>query len=346
MTPERLARFDDFFREEWDTAATGWSDGADVVLDDAVRLVVFKAACRWAGIPLASGSEAGLRAGDMMAMFDGAGALGRRRVRAWVARRRSEAWLGELATKVRSGELTVDAGSAFAVMAEHRDADGTPLSDQTLMTEMINLIRPTVAVARYITFAVLALQANPGERRLLERAPQRPSVDADATDPEDAVDDRTDPVWRFVQEVRRTAPFFPLVGGRVLEAFDWHGHAFAPGTRVLLDLYGIHRDPEIWDDPNEFRPERFLGWHGDPYRLIPQGAGDHRADHRCPGEWLTIMLMKTAVRQLTQTLDFAVESQDLGLRMTRIPTRPASGLVIRAVRQRAPAGTPRERVSA
>lgn len=334
MTPTRLAALDQAFRREWAAAVDSWADGREIVLDDAVREIVFRAVCGWAGVPLAPDGEAQRRAADMMAMFDGAGAVGRRRLHAWTARRRTERWMGELAARVRRGELTVDPESAFGAMADFRDANGAPLSDETLMTEMVNVVRPTVAVARYITFAALALQANPSERRLLERAAIQPATVPGALTPAAAVDDHADPVWRFVQEVRRTAPFFPLLGGRVLQPFSWEGHHFTAGTRVLLDLYGTNHDPAAWPEPEAFRPERFLGWNGDPFRLIPQGAGDPASDHRCPGEWITILLMKIAVRELTTGIDYAVASQDLRLRMTRIPTRPASGLSMRAVRSR------------
>lgn len=331
MTPERLAVFDDLFRQEWAAAVGRWTDGGSVGFDDAVRVVVCRAACRWAGVPL-SDDEASLRAADLMAMFDGAGAIGRRRARAWIARRRTESWMGDLARGVRTAVVRVDPESAFAVMTAHRDADGAPLSDEILMTEMVNLIRPTVAVARYVTFAALALHANPEERRVLQRARVRESVAPDAGDGAAAVDDPADPVWRFVQEVRRTAPFFPLLGGRVIEPFRWSDHSFAAGERVLFDLYGTNHAAASWPDPHRFDPDRFLGWTGDPYRLVPQGAGAPETDHRCPGEWLTIAAMKTAVRSLTTEVRYGIDSQDLRLRMTRIPTRPASGLVIRDVR--------------
>ncbi|MBO9532928.1 MAG: cytochrome P450 [Solirubrobacteraceae bacterium] len=332
MTPPRLQRFDELFAEEWQRAVNAWKQKDAIVLDDAVRTVVCRTACRWAGVPLDGDAEAERRGADMMAMFDGAGAIGRRRLLAWQARRRTEAWLGGLARDVRAGDLTVDPQSAFAVVAAHRDHDGTPLSNEIVMTEMVNLIRPTVAVARYITFAALALHANPAERRLLRRATPRPSVDPAALAPETAVDDAADPVWRFVQEVRRTAPFFPLLGGRATEPLTWHGHQFRQGQRVLIDLYGTNHDPVAWPEPDRFDPDRFLGWQGDANRLIPQGAGDHASDHRCPGEWLTIATMKTAIRSLATEIDYAVASQDLELSMRRIPTRPTTGLVIRAVR--------------
>jgi cytochrome P450 len=70
--------------------------------------------------------------------------------------------------------------------------------------ERINILRPTVAVARFITFGALALHENPESRERL-RAGDEEYLE-----------------W-FVQEVRRFYPFFPLVGGRAREAFEWRG---------------------------------------------------------------------------------------------------------------------------
>src|SRR3546814_10231988 len=66
--------------------------------------------------------------------------------------------------------------------------------------------RPTVAIARYVIFAALALHRRPDCR---ERLIAGSDAEREA----------------FVQEVRRFFPFFPFVGGRVREGFDWRGRS-------------------------------------------------------------------------------------------------------------------------
>lgn len=132
----------------------------------------------------------------------------------------------------------------------------------------------------------------------------------------------------FVQEVRRFYPFFPLVGGRVRQPFEWRGHAFVEGAWVVLDLYGTNHDPRIWGDPELFRPERFQHWVEDPYELIPQGGGAFDTGHRCPGEWATIALMKRALDLLTSKIEYQVPEQDLSLDLAQMPALPPSRFVI------------------
>lgn len=170
----------------------------------------------------------------------------------------------ELVDDIRNDRLQVPEGTATHVIAWHRTGEGELLETEVAAVELINVLRPTVAIAHYVTFAALALDEHP-------EAAQRVR---DGSDPE---------LEQFVQEVRRLAPFFPLVAGRVVEPFEWRESAFPHGRWVLLDLYGTNRDPRSWEEPDEFRPERFDRWEGDLFSLIPQGGGDHHRGHRCPG---------------------------------------------------------------
>ena len=144
-------------------------------------------------------------------------------------------------------------------------------------------------------------------------------------------------VYSFVQEVRRTAPFFPVIGGRACGDFQALGHAFRQGDWVLLDLYGTDQHPRIWPDPTRFIPDRFLEKTPSPFELVPQGAGDPALTHRCPGEDLTLALISAAVRQLTLALTYDVPEQDLSVSKSRIPALPASGVILTPIRETRPA---------
>mgnify|MGYP002777818634 CR=1 FL=1 len=312
MTPAALARLSDLMADEWRVAVARWARVREVVLFDAAREVLTRAVCRWAGVSF-SDAEARERTREFGAMIDGAGAVGPRNWRGLVLRRRTERWARDVVTRVRARQLAVPEESAVHVIAAYRDGDGRLLDPNVAAVELLNVLRPTVAVDRYVTFAALALHAYPACRARL------------------AAGDDAYREW-FVQEVRRFYPFFPAVGGRVLEPFDWRGHHFAEGTWVLLDLYGTNHDARAWPEPEAFRPERFGAWDGSAFDFIPQGGGDHFVNHRCAGEWITIALMQQAVRLLTTGMRYDVPAQDLRVDLARMPAIPRSRFVIAGVR--------------
>ena len=314
MNPARIEQLSKHFATEWRARVEKWSDQDEVVLHAEVQEVLCRAVSAWAGIPL-TGQEARQRTREFAAMIDGAGAAGPRNWRGLLLRMRTERWMREVITKVRAGTLDVPEGSAAYVIAWHRDLDGQLLDVKVAAVELINVLRPTVAVARFVTFVALALHEHPESRQKLRSAGE-------------------DYREIFVQEVRRFYPFFPFIGGRVREAFDWRGYHFARGTWVLLDLYGTNHDRRIWEEPQAFRPERFHQWDGSAFSFIPQGGGDHFAGHRCAGEWITIALMKDAVRLLTEAMQYDVPQQDLRISLSRMPTLPESRFVISNVRRR------------
>ena len=310
MTPSALTEIGDLVEQEWRARSPEWADAGNVVLFDAVREVLCRAVCAWSGVPLAP-DEAGIRTHQLAAMVEGAGSVGPRNLRGQVLRHRAERWAGDIITRVRSGDLAVEEGRAAHAIAWHRDADGRQLDTEVARVELLNVLRPTVAVARFIAFAALALHQNPEWR-------------------EKVADD--DHLRWFVQEVRRYYPFFPMVGGRVREAFDWRGRRFSQGSWFLLDVYATNHDARIWTDPAAFRPERFATWDGGPYAFVPQGGGDFDDSHRCAGEWLTISVMERAVRLLTTGMTYDVPLQDLSVDLTRMPAAPASGVRLARVR--------------
>jgi fatty-acid peroxygenase len=297
---------------EWCRAATRWSKKREPIdLYAEAQAVLTRAVCRWACVPLPDG-EAAARTRDLVALFDAAGRFGPRHFAARLARHRSERWARAVVEGVRSGRIAADESSAAHRIAWHRDLTGNLLGGRIAAVELLNVLRPTIAVSVYVVFIAHALRTGADRRERLRHASRA---------------DRT----AFVQEVRRFYPFFPAVPAIVRENFRWRGYTLRAGTRALLDLYGIDHDPRLWKDPDTFRPERFHGWNEDPYELVPQGGGDHAEGHRCAGEWITIALMETALRFLTDEIDYRVRRDDLAIDFSRLPALPQEPLVLEDV---------------
>lgn len=313
MTHERIRHLLAILEEFWQSRISAWAEMEEVVLHHEVEQLLCGAVCQWAGVPL---SEAALqqRTREFSAMIDGAGAIGPRNWKGMALRSRTEDWTRSIIDGARGDHIRVPAGSPVHVIAWHRDADGALLDTDVAAVELINLLRPTVALARYITFAALALHDFPDCRRRIE------SGDEEYLE------------W-FVHEVRRFYPFFPALGGRVLAPFMWRDISFEQGDWILLDLYGTNHDARIWGDPAEFRPERFRQWNASAFNFIPQGGGDIDLGHRCAGERITIEAMKTAIRLLVSAMEYDVPQQDFRIDLSRLPAIPESRFLIHHVRR-------------
>jgi fatty-acid peroxygenase len=284
-------------------------------LIDLVNVVLTRAVGEWAGLPAETTLE--LERTDMLArMVEHAGDVGPAN---WITRwqrRGTERLLQAAIENARREPGSVPSGSALAVIADYRepnpdaaDRPEEPLSLETAAVELLNILRPTVAVGRFMVFAAHALHRHPEWKRRLS-----------------AGDD--DLVRSFANEVRRFYPFFPVIAGRATRESTWAGHEFQPGDRAALDLYATNHDPALWTHPQRFDPDRFSGTTVDPDTLIPQGGGQYGADHRCPGEPATVLLLDEAVRWLTQRLDYSVPPQDLRISLRRFPALPESGFII------------------
>jgi len=313
MDPASVSRLVAHVEQEWRRQAMIWARMSEVVFVPQAQEILTRAVCAWVGIPL-SAAESEQRARELGAMYEGAGAFGPRNWRAQRLRRGTELWMRGVVDGARSGRRELPAGSPADVVARHRNLDGSLLDVTHAAVEIINLLRPTVAVERFLTFAALALHEHPESRERL------------AAEIDDGYAER------FVQEVRRHYPFFPMVGGRALVPFEWRGHRFAPGTWVLLDIYGTNHDHRSWEEPDQFWPDRFLGRPPNPFDLIPQGGGDHLTNHRCAGEAITVEIVKRVSRLLATSMRYDVPRQDLRIDMSRMPAVPRSRFVMTNVR--------------
>lgn len=312
MEADNLERLAQITTRRWREAMPQWRQASQVVLLPAVREVLCRGVCQWAGVPL-SEQEVPKCTAQLAAMIDGSAALGPAYWHGKRARREAEAWAGLLISAVRKGHFTPGPEEALGVIARHCDSEGNQLDARVAAVELLNVLRPTLAVGRYVVFAALALHHNPAY------AAQLKNGNAVLLE------------W-FVQEVRRFYPFFPFVGARVREEFSWEDKRFPEGTRVLFDLYGTNHHPRLWKQPNEFHPERFRDWDGDAFSLVPQGGGSHERGHRCPGEWITLTLLQRIVQLLLEEMEYTVPTQDLSVDLSRIPAAPASGFVIERIR--------------
>ncbi|MED0666968.1 cytochrome P450 [Bacillus badius] len=312
MTPGRLDELVSITRRKWQEKVPEWEQRDEIVLLHEAEEIMCRIACEWAGVPVTE-SEVKQRAIDFGLMIDTFAAVGSRYREGKRARARSEKWIEKIMKQIRAKKLHPPENTAAYIIAWHRELNGKLLSDRMAAIELINILRPIVAIGRFVTFGALALHDYPEAREKVK-------------------EDEKNYSQMFVQEVRRFYPFGPFTGARVREDFEWRGYPFKKGTLVILDIYGTNHHPDLWENPDAFQPERFEDWKESPFSFIPQGGGDHYMGHRCAGEWVTVLVMKESLEFLTRDIAYEVPEQDLTYDMGRIPAVPASRFVMNNVR--------------
>jgi fatty-acid peroxygenase len=313
MSPERIQQLMDIMGKYWQAYISKWEKMDKVVLFHESQEILCRAICEWSGVPLKE-KEVKERSRDFWKMVDAFGGVGPRHWRGKRARNRTGKWIKAIIKDVRSGKLQAPVQSAANVVAMHRDRAGNLLDKKIAAVELINVLRPTVAISYFIAFAALALHKYPMYRQKVLEGDEKE-------------------VEYFVQEVRRFFPFAPILGAITRKDFDWQGFQFKKGRMVLLDVFGNLHDDKLWDNPSAFLPERFKNWQESAYDMIPQGGGNPYISHRCPGEWLTIESMKVAVNCLVKGMEYKVPDQDFSFSMKRMPTYPKSGFIITEVKR-------------
>nr|GMC50217.1 geraniol 8-hydroxylase-like [Ipomoea batatas] len=105
-----------------------------------------------------------------------------------------------------------------------------------------------------------------------------------------------------VKETMRLHPAAPLLlPYRAENDTVMFGYTVPKNSQVLVNAWAIGRDPQYWDNPSEFRPERFLGcdldYKGRDFEYIPFGAGRRI----CPGMPLAIRMVNLMLASIIQS---------------------------------------------
>jgi len=227
-----------------------------------------------------------------------------------IARRRAQEDLGERK-------------DILSLLMLARDEDGQAMTDQELRDELVTLLlagHETTATS--VAWAVERLVRHPdklarllaeidalspaspdggalngangqaGESPLHPEGHEREAPDSGAQTGGDEY------MQAVISETLRVRPVVPLVV-RVLQApLRVGAHELPAGTRVVPSIYLTNRNPGVYDDPEEFRPERFLEHAGgrdiNPYSWIPFGGGIRR----CIGASFATLEMKLMLQTM------------------------------------------------
>ncbi|XP_022997924.1 cytochrome P450 71A1-like [Cucurbita maxima] len=103
----------------------------------------------------------------------------------------------------------------------------------------------------------------------------------------------------IAKETMRLHPVVPMLLPRLSnEDCQIAGYDIPKGTRVHVNMWTIGRDPTVWESPDEFNPERFVGKDidvkGQDFELLPFGSGRRM----CPGYSLGLKVVMSTLANL------------------------------------------------
>jgi cytochrome P450 len=184
----------------------------------------------------------------------------------------------------RVGEDTTERDDVLSVLLQARDEEGKPMTDVELHDELMTLLvagHETTATA--IAWAFELLLRNPAELARLQD-----EVDTGESDEYlDAV----------IKESLRLRPVVPGVVRKLTRPLELGGYELPAGVRAAPNIYLTHRRPDIYPEPELFRPERFIDSPADTYSWIPFGGGVRR----CLGASFALYEMKIVIPTILRT---------------------------------------------
>lgn len=168
----------------------------------------------------------------------------------------------------------------LALLKSARNPDGSPMSRRQTRDNIMSIILAGhETTASELTWAFQLLAHNPRVQcQLIEE-----------------IDNGDSELYltATVQEVLRHRPVFLFAIPRaVAKATNVGARSYRPEAHLLGNIYLLHHNPAIYDDPHTFQPERFLGLPPDAHNWMPWGGGRKR----CPGHHLATLEMKTVLR--------------------------------------------------
>jgi cytochrome P450 family 135 len=169
----------------------------------------------------------------------------------------------------------------LSLLLQATHEDGRPMSDRELRDELMTLLvagHETTATA--LSWALELLARHPAELERLEA-----EVDGGG---EGAYVDAV------IKETLRLRPVISLVLRKLAEPTEIGGRLLPAGVSVAPSIYLVHRRPEIYPEPERFRPERFLEQPAGTYTWIPFGGGVRR----CLGGAFAEFEMQVVLREL------------------------------------------------
>lgn len=131
-----------------------------------------------------------------------------------------------------------------------------------------------------------------------------------------------------IKETLRLHPPLPfLVPHMAMDSCNMLGYNIPKESQILVNVWAIGRDPEVWDVPLLFWPERFLepkaaDYKGRHFEFIPFGSGRRM----CPAMTLASRVLPLAIGSLLHSFDWVLPN---GLKPEEMDMTEGMGITLR-----------------
>lgn len=198
----------------------------------------------------------------------------------------------------------------LSLLMEARHEDGSPMSDAELRDELV-----TILGAGHETTAT-------GLAWAIERLLRNPGVLTRLRDSLDAGDEYLDAT---IKETLRARPVIVDVARKLTAPKTIDGYELPPGTFVMAAIAALHYREDLFPNPDEFRPERFLENKADTYAWIPFGGGVRR----CIGAAFAEYEMRIVLRAILERAELSAPDQKPEkVKVRNITLAPGKGTLV------------------
>jgi cytochrome P450 len=182
----------------------------------------------------------------------------------------------------RQAEDIGEREDVLSMMIGATHEDGSPMSDEEMRDELLTLlVAGHETTATSLSWAVERLVRHPEKLERLRA---------------EVVEGREEYLTATIQETLRLRPVISIVLRKLTEPVEIGGYELPAGVSVAPCVYLAHRNPEVYPEPERFRPERFLDNPPGTYTWIPFGGGVRR----CLGASFAQFEMAVVLRELVK----------------------------------------------
>ncbi|WP_416674367.1 cytochrome P450 [Egbenema bharatensis] len=212
-----------------------------------------------------------------------------------------------------------DRTDMLSLLIEARDEDGESLSEQELRDELMTLLlagHETTATA--LAWGLYWIHRLPEVKaKLLDELHRAGTLEPIALA-------QLPYLTAVCQETLRRSPVAMLTFPRkAQEPVEMMGYSFDAGTLFMGCMYLTHQRADLYPNPQEFRPDRFLERKYSPYEFIPFGNGVRR----CMGEALALYELKLALATIALNYELKLADQQPEVPRRRgVTLAPARGV--------------------